>query len=191
MSGFPWVGGELHCEGVSVDTIVTAVGSPAYIYSAAEIREQYQRLDAALHPVPHRIHYSVKANSNGAILSLLRSLGSGVDIVSGGELFRARRAGFTGPDIVFSGVGKTERELEEAIAADVLLVNVESEGELSLLADVARRARRRVPVAIRVNPEVTIETPHHYTRTGGKGDKFGIPFDEAIQSARTASEHPE
>ncbi len=191
VSGFPWVGGELHCEGVSVDTIVTAVGSPAYIYSAAEIREQYQRLDAALHPVPHRIHYSVKANSNGAILSLLRSLGSGVDIVSGGELFRARRAGFTGPDIVFSGVGKTERELEEAIAADVLLVNVESEGELNLLADVARRAGRRVPVAIRVNPEVTIETPHHYTRTGGKGDKFGIPFDEAIQSARTATEHPE
>ncbi|MDQ6887493.1 MAG: diaminopimelate decarboxylase [Gemmatimonadota bacterium] len=190
MSGFPWVGGALHCEGVSVEAIVGAVGTPSYIYSAAEIREQYRLLDTALHSVPHRIHYSVKANSNGAVLALLRSLGAGVDVVSGGELFRVRRAGFTGDDIVFSGVGKTERELEEAVAGKVLLVNVESEGELMLLGDVARRADRRVPVAIRVNPEVTIETPHHYTRTGGKGDKFGIPFDDAIQAARSASSLP-
>jgi diaminopimelate decarboxylase len=136
--------------------------------------------------VPHRVHYSVKANSALAILSLVRELGAGVDIVSGGELDRARRAGFTGPDVVFSGVGKTEQELRDALEAEVLLINVESEAELTELDRIARDMGRVAPVALRVNPEVTVDTPHPYTRTGERGMKFGIPYDEARDVARRA-----
>lgn len=182
--------GALACEGVPLETIARDVGTPVYVYSSGAIREQYARLERALAPVPHRIQYSVKANSNLALLALLRSLGAGVDIVSGGELYRARRAGFAGADIVFSGVGKTEAELREALAAGILLVNVESEGELRLLDRVAGAAGVSAPVALRVNPEVTVETPHHYTRTGSRGDKFGVPIDQALEVARLATTLP-
>jgi diaminopimelate decarboxylase len=134
-----------------------------------------------------RLHYSVKANSSIAILALLRELGAGLDIVSGGELFRALEAGYSGRDIVFSGVGKTEREMEEALRAEVLLVNVESEQELHALDAVAKRLGVVAPVALRVNPEVLVDTPHPYTRTGEKGMKFGIPFDEALSVAKVAA----
>src|SRR5688500_9244940 len=110
-------GGALRCEDVEWSVIASAVGTPTFVYSAGEIRAQYETLRAALAPASHRIHYSVKANSNLAVLALLRSLGAGVDIVSGGELFRALHAGFVGADIVFSGVGKTDRELGEALEA--------------------------------------------------------------------------
>ena len=136
-TGWGRMSGQLVCEGVHADAIARAVGTPVYVYSASAIREQYARLDRVLAPVPHRIHYSVKANSNTTILALLQELGAGVDIVSGGEMFRALRAGFVGRDIVFSGVGKTARELREALAAGVLLLNVESEAELRLLDRVA------------------------------------------------------
>ncbi len=179
------------CDGVSVAAIAAAAGTPAFVYSAAMIREQYGRLAGVLSPVPHRIHYSAKANSNHSILALLRDLGAGVDIVSGGELFRATRAGFAGRDIVFSGVGKTEDELRDALTAGVLLINVESEGELRLLARIAREAAVIAPVALRINPEVVVETPHHYTRTGERGNKFGIPIDDALDAARLAMSMPE
>jgi diaminopimelate decarboxylase len=133
-----------------------------------------------------RLHYSVKANSSIAILTLLRELGAGLDIVSGGELFRALKAGYSGRDIVFSGVGKTRREMEEALEAQVLLFNVESEQELNVLDSVANRLGVVAPVALRVNPEVLVDTPHPYTRTGEKGMKFGIPFDEALAVAKVA-----
>lgn len=188
--GFARVDGALACEGVPLEALAATVGTPTYVYSAGAIREQYARLARALAPVRHRIHYSVKANSNLAILALVRSLGAGVDIVSGGELHRALAAGFTGPDIVFSGVGKTETELREALAAEVLLVNVESEGELRLLDRVADAMGVRAPVALRVNPEVQVDTPHHYTRTGERGLKFGIPYDEAPDVARLAASLP-
>ena len=178
------VDGVLHCEQVSLEAIAADVGTPAYIYSTAAITEQYRRLSAALHPVPHRIHYSVKANSNLGLLAHLRELGAGVDVVSGGELHRARLAGFRGEDIVFGGVGKTRRELEEGLDADVLLLNVESERELRTIAALAQAAGVRAPVALRVNPEVTVDTPHPYTRTGERGMKFGIPYDEAVDVAR-------
>ena len=183
---FPRRGGWLHAESVPLATLAHAYGTPAYVYSASAIRAQYARLDEALHGVPHRLHYSVKANGNLALLSLLRELGAGVDIVSGGELFRALAAGFSGADIVFSGVGKTEQELEQAVKTRVKLVNVESEAELRLLSAIARRMHTTVPVALRVNPEVEVETPHHYTRTGERGNKFGIPYDEARDVARAA-----
>jgi diaminopimelate decarboxylase len=185
-SGFSRVDGALWCDAVPLDHLSAAVGTPVYVYSARAIREQYQRLSASLAPVRHRLHYSVKANSSVAILQLLRDLGAGVDIVSGGELFRSLKAGFRGDDVVFSGVGKTERELHDALEASVLLINVESEPELRLLDRVAERAGKRAPVALRVNPEVTVDTPHPYTRTGERGAKFGIPHDEVVDVARAA-----
>jgi diaminopimelate decarboxylase len=180
----------LRTEDVPLQTIAREVGTPAYVYSSAGIREQYNQLRASLGNLNARLHYSVKANSSIAILSLLRELGAGVDIVSGGELYRALKAGFTGKDIVFSGVGKTEREMEEALRADVLLVNVESEQEVHVLNDVAGRIGSVARVALRVNPEVLVETPHPYTRTGEKGMKFGIPFDEALAVAKAVAALP-
>lgn len=178
-------------EAVPLATIAREVGTPCYVYSSAGIREQYARLRDALGSLDARLHYSVKANSSIAILALLRELGAGLDIVSGGELFRALKAGYTGKDIVFSGVGKTEREMEEALRAEVLLVNVESEQELHVLNRVANRLGVTAPVALRVNPEVLVDTPHPYTRTGEKGMKFGIPFDEALSVAKVAAALPD
>ncbi|HET7621226.1 MAG TPA: diaminopimelate decarboxylase [Gemmatimonadaceae bacterium] len=189
-AGFAATNGELSCDGVSLESIARSVGTPAYVYSAALIREQYGRLARALAPVPHRIHYSAKANTSRGILTLLRSLGAGVDIVSGGELYRSLAAGFGGSDIVFSGVGKTERELSEALDAGVLLVNVESEGELRLLDRVAAGKGVVAPVALRVNPEVMVDTPHRYTRTGERGHKFGIPYTDALAVGRLAESLP-
>jgi diaminopimelate decarboxylase len=177
----------MRCEGVPLATIAREVGTPCYVYSAAGIREQYSLLHKALGKLDARLHYSVKANSSIAILALLRELGAGLDIVSGGELFRALKAGYNGSEIVFSGVGKTEREMEEALRAEVLLFNVESEQELHVLDAVARRLGVTAPVALRVNPEVLVDTPHPYTRTGEKGMKFGIPFDEALSVAKVAA----
>jgi diaminopimelate decarboxylase len=171
---------------IDLEAIARIVGTPAYVYDAQHIRDQYRALDGALAPVDHRLHYSVKANSSLAILALIRELGAGVDIVSGGELDRSIRAGYTGRDVVFSGVGKTDQELREALGATVLLVNVESEAELHRLDAIARSMTVRAPVALRVNPEVTVDTPHPYTRTGERGMKFGIPYDEAMGVARRA-----
>jgi diaminopimelate decarboxylase len=180
----------LACEEVPLPRVAAAVGTPTFVYSTARIRERYARLTAALGGVPHRLHYSVKANGNLAVLSLLRELGAGVDIVSAGELHRAQHAGFTGRDIVFSGVGKTPEEVVLALEADVHFFNVESEGELHLIAQVAGRLGREARVALRVNPEVEVETPHHYTRTGGRGHKFGIPYDEVEELAAVAVRLP-
>jgi len=178
--------GVLSLDGVRLAAIAEQVGTPLYVYSAAKIRTQYQTLDAALAPVPHRICYSVKANGNLAVLKLLMKLGAGADIVSGGELLRVLRAGYHGPDIVFSGVGKTVEEMQAALDAEVGLINVESEEELDVLAGVAQRRARTAAVAIRVNPEVTLDV-HPYTATGVKGKKFGVALDEALELAYRAS----
>jgi diaminopimelate decarboxylase len=178
--------GTLACEGVALDALAAAVGTPAYVYSSASVREQFGRLDEALHGVPHRIHYSLKANANRALLQLLRSLGAGADVVSGGELYRALHAGFAPGEIIFGGVGKTEGELEQALDARVRLINVESEAELRLVDRLAGARGRRAAVGLRVNPEITIDNPHAYIRTGEKGHKFGIPRDEVLPAAETA-----
>ncbi len=180
----------LRCEEVPLENIAREVGTPCYVYSSAAIREQYHLLRDATAKLDARLHYSVKANSSIAILHLLRELGAGLDIVSGGELFRALQAGYSGKDIVFSGVGKTEREMDEALRAKVLLVNVESEQELHVLDGVAKGLGVVAPVALRVNPEVLVDTPHPYTRTGEKGMKFGIPFDESLAVAKVAASLP-
>ncbi len=178
----------LHCEGVPLARIAETVGTPVFVYSSAEIRLQYEKLKGALEGIPHRIHYSVKANSSLGVLAVLRELGAGVDIVSGGELHRALLAGFTGDDVVFSGVGKTAPEIREALRAGVRFFNVESEGELRAIDALASEDGLIAPVAIRVNPEVDVDTPHEYTRTGGRGHKFGIPYDEAEAVALLATE---
>ena len=182
--------GTLACEGVALDKLAEAIGTPAYVYSSAAIREQFTKLDKALTGVPHRIHYSLKANANWAILRLIRSLGGGAEVVSGGELFRALHGGFAPEDVVFGGVGKSARELGEALDAGVRLVNVESEAELRLLDGIACERKRKIPVGLRLNPEITVDSPHAYIRTGGKGHKFGIPYDEGLSAARLAASLP-
>jgi diaminopimelate decarboxylase len=178
--------GAFHCEEVPAETIAISAGTPTFVYSAAAIRDRYRALAGALDGAAARIHYTLKANSCRGILSLLRELGSGVDIVSGGELARALRAGFSGADIVCGGVGKTAVELREAIQAGVKLINVESLAELELLAGLARDLGAVVPVGIRVNPEVNVPNKHHYIATGEKGHKFGVPHGEALAVARAA-----
>jgi diaminopimelate decarboxylase len=189
-SGFARVDGALACEGVPLERIAQEVGTPTYVYSAAMVRDRYQRLDTALSELPHRIHYTLKANSNAALLRVLRELGAGVDVVSGGELFRALQLGFRGEDIVFGGVGKTEHELREAMLAGVSLVNAESEAEVRALDRIAREEGSVARVGLRVNPEVTVDSSHRYIKTGERGAKFGIPFDEVLGVARLAAALP-
>lgn len=189
-SGVARVDGVLSCEGVPLERIAADVGTPAYVYSASVVRDRYQRLDRALGSLPHRIHYTLKANSNRGILELLRQLGAGVDVVSGGELHRAQLAGFRGEQIIFGGVGKSPRELREALEAGVLLINVESLEEIRLLDAIAGELGVTAPVGIRVNPEVTVDSSHRYIKTGEKGAKFGIPFDEVLGAARVAASLP-
>ena len=172
-----------------LQTIADRVGTPAYVYSANLIRAQYHSLDDALQGIKHRICYSVKANGNLGVLRVLKQLGAGADIVSVGELRRVMAAGFDPDGVVFSGVGKTPAELEEAIRAGVGFINVESTSELDTLFAVAKNVKKPANVGIRVNPDVATETPHPYTRTGEKTTKFGVPFDEVVTvGSRIAAE---
>lgn len=189
-SGFARVEGVLQCDGMPLDRIADDVGTPTYVYSAATVRDRYERLDGVLAQVPHRVHYTLKANSNGAILRVLRELGAGADVVSGGELFRARRVGFRSEDIIFGGVGKSERELREALQAGVMMINVESDDEVRLLDRIAGELGVVAPIGLRVNPEVTVDSSHRYIKTGEKGAKFGIPFDDVLAVARVAASQP-
>jgi diaminopimelate decarboxylase len=186
-TGFSRVDGLMYCEGVSLERIALDVGTPAYVYSAATIRDRYARLDRTLAPVPHRIHYTLKANSSRGVLEVIRALGSGVDVVSGGELHRALAAGFKPSDIIFGGVGKTERELAEALDADILFINAESEAEVRAIDRLAGERGIRARVSLRVNPEITLDTPHDYIKTGGRGHKFGIPHDDVVHVALVAA----
>jgi diaminopimelate decarboxylase len=187
---FARIDGTLACEGVSLARIAAQAGTPTYVYSLGAIREQYRRLTQALGDTPYRVHYSCKANGNLAILRTLQALGAGVDVVSGGELYRAVQAGFAPDDIIFGGVGKTMRELDDAVAAGIRLINAESEDEVRAIDAAARRAGKTVGVGLRVNPEVAVEAFHAYTRTGDKGHKFGIPYDEALSVAEVAATLP-
>jgi diaminopimelate decarboxylase len=162
--------------------IAERVGTPAYVYSVNLIRAQYHALDDALQGSRHRICYSVKANGNLGVLRVLQGLGAGADIVSVGELRRVLAAGFDPDAIVFSGVGKTQAELEEAIRARVGFLNIESGSELDVVLAVARAVGIPATIGIRVNPDVATET-HPYTKTGERTAKFGIPFDEVVTVA--------
>jgi len=189
-TGFTRVEGVLHCEGVSLEHIAREVGTPVFVYSSATIRDRYERLERMLAPLPHRIHYTLKANSSLGILRVMRELGAGADVVSGGELYRALRAGFAPSDIIFGGVGKTAAELVQAIDAGILFINVESEGEIHLISQIASDRRKTAAVSIRVNPEITLDAPHDYIKTGGKGHKFGVPYDDVVHVAEVAKSLP-
>ncbi|WP_028840986.1 diaminopimelate decarboxylase [Thermodesulfobacterium hveragerdense] len=189
MHYFGYKNGELFCEEVPVKKIVEELGTPVYIYSASTIKRHFKVFENSFLPVDHIICYSVKANSNVAILSLLRSLGSGADIVSGGELQRALKAGINPQKIVFSGVGKTEKEIEMALSTGILMFNVESLEELEVLGEVAKRLGKPAPFALRVNPDVDPQT-HPYISTGLKKNKFGIPEEMVVEAYKKAKDHP-
>jgi len=168
----------LLCDRVNVHSIVEAVGTPAYVYSAEAIRRAYRDIDGAFAEYPHAIHYALKANSTLALLRLLRSLGSRADANSWGEIEVAQRAGFAPSDIVFTGVGKTRDELASAIAHDVGTINAESAGELDRIASIATQQGRVARVALRVNPDIDAKS-HPNISTGLKSNKFGVPIQDA------------
>jgi diaminopimelate decarboxylase len=178
MTAFSYHGREFYCEDVPIAKIAHEIGTPCYIYSHRQLVEGYRALDDAFAQLPHLICYAMKANANLAILRLFIDEGGGLDIVSGGELYRALRAGADPKRIVFAGVGKTPEEIEAALRADILLFNVESAQELEALHTVAARFGARARVALRVNPNVDPKT-HPYISTGLRQSKFGIPIQEA------------
>jgi diaminopimelate decarboxylase len=180
--------GSLYFGGVALTAIADAVGTPSYLYNAGIIRRQFRALDHALAAVPHRVAYAVKANANLAVLRILRDLGAGADIVSGGELARALAAGFEPGRIVFSGVGKTDVELTAAVEAGIGHVHLESTAELAALGRVVARLRRPMRVGIRVNPDITADT-HPFIATGQGGIKFGVPVDQVVPLALAIRQH--
>ncbi|SHF55135.1 diaminopimelate decarboxylase [Desulfacinum infernum DSM 9756] len=189
MHHFQYRNGRLYCEDVPVEHIAQEAGTPCYIYSHATLHHHFTVFDGAFSQLPHLTCYSVKANSNLAILKLFGSLGGGVDIVSGGELFRARQAGIPPDRIVYSGVGKTREEIDYALSEDILMFNIESSQELEAISQRAVALGRRARIALRVNPDVDPKT-HPYITTGMEKNKFGVAMDEALESYRRAAELP-
>ena len=188
MHRFQRKGGKLYAEGVSLDGLADRFGTPLYVYSAGTILDHYRRLRGAMRAVDPLICYSVKANSNLAVLSLLAKAGSGFDVVSGGELERVRKAGGKASKCVFAGVGKTDEEIEAGLRHGVKAFHVESEEELERIAWVAGRKRgRSAPVSLRVNPDVEAGG-HAKITTGTYANKFGIPFEQVAGAYRRYSE---
>jgi diaminopimelate decarboxylase len=178
MDHFLYRDGALHAEDVALAEIAAAVGTPAYVYSAATLLRHYRLFDEALSPLPHLVCYAVKAASNVAILKLLGDAGAGMDVVSEGEYRRARSAGVPGERIVFSGVGKTRAEMAHALREGVRQINVESENEMRALSEVAAGLGVEAPVTLRVNPDVDART-HEKIATGKADNKFGVPIADA------------
>ena len=189
MHFFDYHDDELCCEKIPLRHIAERVGTPCYVYSYNTLVRHFTVFDKAFEEVPHQICYSAKANSNLAILRLFGKLGGGADIVSGGELYRCLKAGIDPRKIVFSGVGKQEEEIEDAMKAGILMFNVESSQELQTINAVAGRMGTKAPVAIRVNPDINPKT-HPYISTGLKKNKFGIDILRAPKAYRLASELP-
>ncbi|MFC4994522.1 diaminopimelate decarboxylase [Rubritalea tangerina] len=181
MHSFEYKNGSLFCEDVDLQQIAEEYGTPSYVYSAATLRDNYTRLDEALTELDHGIEYAVKANSNLSVLKLLADLGSGFDIVSGGELKRVIAAGGDPAKCTFAGVGKTRDEIVYAIEQGIYCFNAESEAEVAFIDKVAGELGKKAPVAIRVNPNVDAKT-HKYISTGKSENKFGVDF-EFIEAA--------
>jgi len=175
---FLYSGDDLYCEGAALADVAARVGTPAYVYSAQAILDNFRAYDEAFGDIPHLVCYAVKANSSLALLALLARAGAGFDIVSGGELFRVLQAGGDASKVVFSGVGKTADEVEYALSQGIHAFNCESEPELALIDAIAARRRVSVGFAIRVNPDVDAAT-HPYISTGLSRHKFGIDIAEA------------
>ncbi len=178
--------GTLVCDGIPLAVIAAAVGTPCYVYSASSIRRAYKAFACAFASYPCALHYALKANSNLTIARMLRDLGAGADANSGGEIDVALRAGFTPPDILFTGVGKTREEIDKAVSLGLKTINAESAGELERI-DLAARARgTRARVAVRVNPDIDAES-HPHISTGLARNKFGLPANEAVAVMRAAA----
>jgi diaminopimelate decarboxylase len=177
--------GRLFFEEVPLDELAARYGTPLYVYSAATLTEAYQTYEQVLSPIPHQVCYAVKANSSLAILQHFARLGAGFDIVSGGELARVLKAGGKPAKVVFSGVGKTEAEMRQALMANIHCFNVESESELYRLDTAAGKLGKPAPISFRVNPDVDPKT-HPYISTGLKTNKFGVAITEAPTLYRIA-----
>ncbi|MHC5037683.1 MAG: diaminopimelate decarboxylase [Planctomycetota bacterium] len=178
--------GQLFCEEVPAERLAEEFGTPLYVYSAGTIRDHFLKIQEAFLETEPLICYSVKANSNLAVLNLLKSQGAGFDIVSGGELFRVKRIGADPGTVVFAGVGKTDEEIEEALAFGICFFNVESEEELTRIEEAARKRDQRVDVAIRLNPDVDPHT-HRYITTGKRENKFGLDLERGRATAKIAA----
>lgn len=187
--GLTYRSGELYFEDARLADLAETYGTPAYVYSAQVLRDNYLAYDRAFGTRDHLVCYAMKANGNLALLALLAELGAGVDIVSGGELFRARRAGIPADRIIFSGVAKSDAEMREALSAGILLFNVESAEELAVLAEIAGSLGQVAPIALRVNPDIDPGT-HPKITTGMKVNKFGIDVAEVLRLYRQAAGDP-
>jgi len=185
MNHFEYRNGEMFAEGVALERIAREVGTPAYVYSLATLKRHFKVFDQAFSKVRHIVCFSVKANSNLALLRAFAKEGSGFDIVSGGELFRALKVGADPTKIVFSGVGKKREEIEYALNSGILMFNVESEQELMALNDIASSMGKRAPISLRVNPDVDPQT-HPYISTGMKKAKFGVDIKKSLETYRKA-----
>ena len=189
MHSFHYLNGSLHVEDVPLATIAENYGSPTFVYSAATLRERFQSLTSALSGLDHEVAFAVKANSNVAVLSHLKSLGASFDIVSAGELYRVLQAGGDASKCTFAGVGKTREEITYALEAGIHAFNVESEAELNFINKVAGEMSSIAPISIRVNPNVDAKT-HKYISTGKSENKFGIDFEVITEVFERASKLP-
>ena len=189
MHHFAYRDGVMHAEAVSLDTLAEAVGTPFYCYSTATLERHYKVFAGAFADVDALVCYAMKANSNQAVIATLAQLGAGADVVSEGELMRARLAGVPADKIMFSGIGKTERELALAVDESILCINVESEPELELLSSIAAAKQRTVKISVRVNPDIDAKT-HHKIATGKAENKFGIPISRARDVYARAAKLP-
>lgn len=189
MHHFQHKNGSLYVEDVSVRDLAKQHGTPLYVYSTATLKRHFEAFDSAFQSMPHLTCYSVKANSNLAILRLLASMGAGMDIVSGGELYRALLAGVAPDKIVYSGVGKKPEEIRQALTAGILMFNVESMQELIRINDVARDMGKVAKVSFRINPDVDPQT-HPYISTGMKKNKFGLNIELSLEAYSLARDLP-
>lgn len=187
MHHFDYRDGKLFAEEVSVTELAETYGTPLYIYSAATFRRHFEAFDSAFKGLDHLTCYSVKANSNLSVLKLLADMGAGMDVVSGGELFRALKAGVPAEKIVYSGVGKRAEEIRQALEAGILMFNVESLAELHKIDEVAGELGKIARISIRINPDVDPQT-HPYISTGMKKNKFGLDIDHSLEAYKTAME---
>src|SRR5262245_5251880 len=177
-AGFSRQPDELACDGVPLAEIAASAGTPVYVYSAMVLRQRYQAIDNAFGTYPHAVHYALKANSSLAILQLLREIGSAADANSSWEIEVAQKAGIAAADIVFTGVGKTQAELERAVGLELKAINVESAGELERVEAIGQRLGKVARVAVRVNPDIDALS-HPHISTGLRINKFGLPIDDA------------